>query len=278
MKFATYHAIQVVRNHDCPEPVTIGVLVYCNKQSELRLIGSLDSSQHGRGEFGHAFSDLVDADLIYWQWAEWFKRQANELKVDSDKVIERLVRLQDRGETIIASVTGKLPMGDTDALSDVSDQLFSELVMVNPLMQKAKFLASIDQFLTLTEIRSFDGLIEDAEIELLDENGKTKQLVNFPLLWNTESHGKFACMLISANESPRQISASVANAMANFGISHQYNFTSKENSFVLADNRLPEFYEDLLGTVAKVICISDLHLAVRDIRAIFFKQGSLGDS
>lgn len=278
MKFATYHAIQVVRNHDCPEPVTIGVLVFSDKQSELRLLGALDSGQRGKGEFGHAFPDLVDADLIYLQWAEWFKRQANELKIGTEKVLERLSRLQDRGETIIASVIGKLPMGDTDSLSEVADQLYGELVMVNPLMQKAKFLASIDELLTLTEIRSFDGLIKDAEVELLDENGKVKQLVNFPLLWNSGSHGRFACMLMSANKSPRQISASVANVMATFGISHQYNFTSKEKSFVLADNRLPEFYEDLLGTVAKVICISDLQLAVRDVRAIFFKQGMLGDS
>lgn len=144
MKYATYHAIQVVRNHECPEPVTIGVLVRFDKDVELRLIGSLEPGRHtAKGEFGHAFSDLVDADLIYLQWVEWFQRQIKEMQVKPDKVLENLTRLQDRGETIIASVTGQIPMADDDTLSKVSDHLFAELVMVNPVMQRAKFQASI---------------------------------------------------------------------------------------------------------------------------------------
>ena len=272
MKFANYNAIQVVRNHDCPEPVTIGVLVHCDKDAELRLIGALDSKQRGKGEFGHAFTDLVDADLIYWQWSEWFKRQAKEMQVDPDTAIQKLVRLQERGETIIASVTGQLPVDDSDTLSKVADELFDELVMVNPVMQKAKFLAAIDQFLIRTEIRSFDGLIEDAEVELLGENGETKQLVNFPLLWDSETRGRFAGMLISANESPRQISVAVANVMTNFGMAQQYQFTSQENCFVLVDAKLSEFYENLLNTIANIVYINDEITSIRQVRNIFFKS------
>lgn len=271
MKFATYNAIQVVRNHDCPEPVTIGVLVHCDTDAEIRLIGALDSVHLGKGEFGHAFGDLVDADLIYWQWVEWFKRHAKEMQVDPDKVLQKLVRLQDRGETIIASVTGKLPVDDTDTLSNVADHLFDELVMVNPVMKRAKFLASIDQFLSHTEIRFFDGFIEDAEVELIGTDGSAEQLVNFPFFWNSDKQGKFAGMVISANESPRQISVAVANVMSTFGMAQQYQFTSQENCFVLVDAKLPDFYENLLNTIVQVVYINDAITSSRQVRNIFFK-------
>jgi hypothetical protein len=272
VKVANFNAIQVVRNHDCPEPVTIGVLVHSGKDVELRLIGALDSNQRGKGEFGHAFADLVDADLIYWQWVEWFKRQAQELKVDPDKVFQKLGRLEDRGETVIASITGQVPIEDTDTLSNAASQLFEELVMVSPVMQKAKFLAAIDQFLNRTEIRFFDGLIEDAEVELLGKNGETEQLVHFPFLWDSETRGKFAGMVIAANESPRQISVAVANVMSTFGMAQQYQFTTKENCFVLIDAKLSDFYENLLNTVSKVIYINEESAAFRQVKNIFFKS------
>lgn len=126
--------------------------------------------------------------------------------------------------------------------------------------------------MTLAELRFFEGFIQDAEVELLDKKGKIKQLVHFPFLWDTKSRGKLAGMLISAHQSPREVSAAVSNVMTTFEVVQKHKFITKENCFVLVDDKTCDVYMNILKTKAHIVYINDRTASLQQIRGIFYKQ------
>ena len=271
MKFATYNAIQVVRNHDCPEPVTVGVFVYFDSDVELRMFGArIGSAKISSTEFCYAFPDLSNADLIYEQWTDWFDCQSKYYKWNRQKVIDKLTKLETRGETLIASVMGKIPITDGESLSETADKLFDDLVMSRSDMRQARFFGRVNLILRQSEVRSIDGFTKDAEVELLGTDNQVRQLLFFPYLWESSRRGRFACKLLWVDDSEHKISSAVSHVMNAFEVAHRTGFLHKDHGIILTSGELPQQYDHLLKSIGKVIEVNNVPMASMELRKLIF--------
>ena len=267
MKNVRYKAIQIIRNHDCPEPVTVGVFVYFDNEVELRMLG-VNEGGLNLSEFRLAFPDLANSDWIYEQWVEWFQLKTARFKWRRAKTLQKFEQLESRGEPVIASISGEAPISDDVPIPTAANQLFDDLVMNSPAMRKARFFASVERLLETANLGAFDRVEKDTEVELLAPNGAVRQLIFFPHLWESSARGRFACKVLWADGSPQQISAVVSDATNAFEVAQRFGFLSKHHCFVFVAGELPARYTDIVSTIATVIHI-DAPTAKATLQTIF---------
>lgn len=270
---ARYNVLQLVLDHGSPEPVTIGVVAYAEGNAELRLIGlRTDRAGFSRGMFRYALPDLAGVEWIYEQWIDRLQRLSARFSDRAEENIRLLRNLESRGESIIASVEGEVSIPDLESLPGIATSLFGELVMNRPAMRRAEFFGLVDNLISDSELRWFDGFTEDAEIELLNDDWMPRQLLYFPYLWDSKSLGRrFAAKLLWFGGIPQDVSASVADAAAAFEIVRQREFLGHGRCILIhsAPTEDQQRYLDIFRSSAATIAV-DSPSAADELRLIFF--------
>lgn len=270
---ARYHALQLVLDHGSPEPVTIGLIAYAEGRAELRLIGlRTDRSEFSRGMFRHALPDLAGVEWIYEQWAERLQRLSARFWDRAEENIRLLRNLESRGESIIASVEGEVQIPDLESLSEIATTLFGEMVMNRPAMRRAEFFGQVDNLISDSELRWFDGFTEDAEIELLNDDRMPQQLLYFPYLWDSKSLGcRFVAKLLWFSGSPQDVSAAVADAAAAFELARRREFLRHGNCILIHSLPTEEQHRYLnIFQRSAVTIAADSPRAADELRLVFF--------
>lgn len=272
---ARYHALQLVLDHGSPEPVTIGLIAHAEGRAELRLIGlRTDRSGFSQGMLRHALPDLAGAEWIYEQWVERLQRLAGRFSDHRDENLRLLRQLESRGESIIASVEGEVPIPDLDSLPAIASSLFDEMVLNRPSMRRAAFFGQVDSLLTDSELRWFDGFQEDAEVEFLDSDGIPQQILYFPYVWDAKTVGRrFVAKLLWFGGSPQEISSAAADATAAFELARRHAFIGNGSCVLLHSSPTADQqrYLDIFNRSATTIAV-DTPSAADELRFVFFGQ------
>ena len=139
------------------------------------------------------------AGWIYEQWIDRLQRVAARFASRTEESLATLLRLESRGESIIASVTGETQIQSIDGLPAIANSLFNELVLAKHAMRRAAFLGDVDNLLVDSELRWFDGYREDAEVEFLNDDGYPVQILYFPHLWDSKIlNRRLVCLLYTS--------------------------------------------------------------------------------
>ncbi len=273
MIIARYIAIQLVLDHGCPEPVTVGVIAYVGEHAELRLIGLRENSgKFSRGMYRHALPDLAEAGWIYEQWIDRLQRVAARFASRPEESLATLLRPESRGESIIASATGETRIQSIDGLPEIANSLFNELVLAKPAMRRAAFLGDVDNLLVDSELRWFDGYREDAEVEFLNDDGYPVQILYFPHLWDSKIlNRRLVVKVLWFGGSAQEISASVADAANAFEVGMRREFVGPSGCIVLHSTPTSDQdrYLNVFRRSATTINIESLS-AADDLRLVFF--------
>ncbi len=270
---ARYNVLQLVLDHGSPEPVTIGVVAYAEGMAELRLIGlRTDREGFSRGMFRYALPDLAGVEWIYEQWIERLQRLSARFSDSAEENIRLLRNLESRGESIIASVEGEVSIPDLESLPVIATSLFGELVMNRPAMRRAEFFGLVDNLISDSELRWFDGFTEDAEIELLNDDRMPQQLLYFPYLWDSKSLGRrFVAKLLWFGGLPRDVSAAVADAATAFELARRRELVGHGSCILIHSSPTEEQqrYLDIFHRSATTIDV-DSTSAADELRLVFF--------